>query len=261
MEKPDSIISSIVSLNKAVFKDNLTGVYLHGSAALGCYNPKKSDVDFITVVKAPPSAEEKCEYIRGLLDINSACSKKGLETSVVLLEYCRNFTHPTPYELHFSNLYLTEAKSDPLSFAAGIHGLDFDLAAHFTVIKSAGVTLYGSPTDEVFGPVPRRDYIDSVMYDIDSAVNEIPSSFVYTTLNLCRTLAYSIDGKIRSKKQGGEFCLSLPELTEYYPVIAAALGDYTTDKTPPTPDKEKLQAFAGHMLDEIKHNLAKSGEE
>ncbi len=256
----DSILTSVASLNQKIFGDNLVGVYLHGSAALGCYNPDKSDVDFITVVKNPPTNDEKAAYITDLLQINSACSKKGIETSVVLLEHCRHFTHPTPYELHYSNAYLTQATASPADFSANMHGLDPDLAAHFTVINSAGVVICGRPISEVFAKVPRQYYIDSIMYDIAAAPDDITSSFTYTTLNLCRTLAYSQDGKIRSKKQGGEYCLTLPGLTPYHNIITAALDDYTTDKTSTLPDKAELHDFAVHMLEEIKHNLALSGE-
>ncbi len=100
MQPLESILNSIVQLNRTIFGENLVGVYLHGSAALGCYNPQKSDVDFITVLATPPTNAEKTAFIKDLLKINAACSKKGIETSVVLEEHCQTFTHPTPYELH-----------------------------------------------------------------------------------------------------------------------------------------------------------------
>ena len=34
-----------------IFADNLVGIYLHGSAVMGCFNPEKSDIDLIVVVK------------------------------------------------------------------------------------------------------------------------------------------------------------------------------------------------------------------
>jgi len=32
-------------------RKNLVGIYLHGSLAMGCFNPGKSDVDLLVVVK------------------------------------------------------------------------------------------------------------------------------------------------------------------------------------------------------------------
>lgn len=35
---------------RRIIGDNLVGIYLHGSYVMGCFNPKKSDLDFIIVV-------------------------------------------------------------------------------------------------------------------------------------------------------------------------------------------------------------------
>nr|WP_079745843.1 nucleotidyltransferase domain-containing protein [Campylobacter jejuni] len=36
---------------KEILQDNYVGVYFHGSLRLGSFNPNKSDLDFIIVVK------------------------------------------------------------------------------------------------------------------------------------------------------------------------------------------------------------------
>lgn len=36
------ILDNIVNKCKELFQANLTGVYLHGSMAMGCFNPEKS---------------------------------------------------------------------------------------------------------------------------------------------------------------------------------------------------------------------------
>lgn len=47
----DTVINSFVEKSKEILQDNLVGVYLHGSAVMGCYNPAKSDIDLTVVVK------------------------------------------------------------------------------------------------------------------------------------------------------------------------------------------------------------------
>jgi Nucleotidyltransferase domain. len=47
----DMITGLFVKCAREILKDNLAGVYLHGSAVMGCYQPKKSDLDFLVVVK------------------------------------------------------------------------------------------------------------------------------------------------------------------------------------------------------------------
>ena len=46
----DNLINSYVSHSKEILGENLVGIYLHGSLAMGCFNPQKSDIDLIIVV-------------------------------------------------------------------------------------------------------------------------------------------------------------------------------------------------------------------
>ena len=39
----ETLLKKIVGLCREVFGENLTGVYLHGSLAMGCFQPEKSD--------------------------------------------------------------------------------------------------------------------------------------------------------------------------------------------------------------------------
>lgn len=43
-----------------------------------------------------------------------------------------------------------------------MNGTDQDLAAHFTIIRKAGITLYGETADTLFGAVHKADYLDSL---------------------------------------------------------------------------------------------------
>ena len=61
-----NLLSWIVRESREILKDNLIGVYLHGSLAMGCFNPKLSDVDFIVVVERKLSVDEKKERIEEL---------------------------------------------------------------------------------------------------------------------------------------------------------------------------------------------------
>ena len=84
-----------------------------------------------------------------------------------------------------------------------VHGLDRDLAAHFTVTRAVGVPLWGAPAADVFAPVPAADYLDSIWYDVEGAEDDILENPVYVILNLCRVLAYLRDGAVLSKAQAG----------------------------------------------------------
>ena len=46
VNKLEYICSEFVTQSQDILKDNLIGVYLHGSSVMGCFNPAKSDIDF-----------------------------------------------------------------------------------------------------------------------------------------------------------------------------------------------------------------------
>lgn len=128
---------------------------------------------------------------------------KGLEVSAVLEAYCRAFIHPAPYELHYSPMHRARCLRDLPAYCAEMHGADPDLAAHFTVARAVGLTLWGPPAESMFGPVPRAAYLDSIRQDVGTACSDIRRTPASTTLNLCRTLAFAQEGLVLSKEQGG----------------------------------------------------------
>ena len=58
------ILDEIVKSYYGILKDNLVGIYLHGSLALGCFNPKVSDIDFLIVARDKLSLEVKREVVK-----------------------------------------------------------------------------------------------------------------------------------------------------------------------------------------------------
>lgn len=223
----DEILSAIRVAYEQTLGENLVGIYVHGSIAFGCFDPRVSDIDFLVVVREPLTITVKKALIVPLLTLEPQCPKKGVEMSIVLSRNCKPFVYPTPYELHYSASYSERAHRDLEEYCANLHGTDKDLAAHFTVTRAVGQVLCGAPIDEVFGDVPRETYLDSLRYDIENAVEDIREYPVYIILNLCRVAAYLHDGAVLSKKDGGAWGLNhLPH--RYHPVICAALQAYTT---------------------------------
>ncbi len=224
------------------------GMYIHGSLAFGCYNPNVSDLDFIVIVNTAPSEAARIQMIRVLLDLEPHAPAKGFEMSVVLEQYCREFVYPTPYELHYSISHREKATTDIAAYCRGMRGVDKDLAAHFTVLRAVGLTLCGPSVAELFGDVPRRDYIDSLIFDVGKAREEIVKNPTYMTLNLCRVLAYLRGDGVLSKEQGGTWGLAhLP--TNYHSLIYTALNAYSGQSVV---FDSNLDGFAVYMLNEIR---------
>lgn len=243
------ILNKIANEYYSILGDNLVGIYVHGSLAFGCFNPNKSDIDFIVVVNNPPTIEEKEGLIKTLLYLLPDAPSKGYEMSVVLFRFCNNFIYPTPFELHYSIDHLQHCKNNLREYCSSMNGTDKDLAAHFTVIKNVGYTLMGKHITEVFGNIPNVHYLDSIEVDVKNAKEDIIKNTVYIILNLCRVLAYKNDSVILSKEQGGLWGISnLPN--EYIELISKSLKSYKSD-IDENFDREKLLNFCDYMIDNI----------
>lgn len=246
----EDLLSRFTEAAREAFGSNLVGAYLHGSAAMGCFHPETSDLDLILVVEGPVSDGAKLAFMERVVRLNMEAPAKGLEFSVVRRAVCKPFIYPTPFELHFSIAHLQAYREDPVRYVERMRGVDKDLAAHFTVINACGIVLYGEAVEQVFGPVPRGDYLDSIWNDIADACERIVYDPGYYVLNLCRVLAQAREGLVLSKQSGGEWGLRhLPE--EYHPVIRAALAGRETGRTVDV-GGESLLRFAGYMLSAIK---------
>lgn len=150
------ILSVICKKYKDILEENLHGIYLHGSLAFGCFNWQKSDIDFLVVANKNLTLKQKEMMIHILLELTPDAPPKGLEMSVVLYQNCKDFKYPTPFELHFSNMHIKKARENLNEYCLTMNGTDYDLAAHFTIIRSVGVVLYGDSIENVFGVVPKK---------------------------------------------------------------------------------------------------------
>jgi len=240
---------SFTEMTADLFGRDLTGVYLHGSAAMGCFHPQKSDLDLILVAEGDLSDTSKMEFMKRVVEFHGKAPAKGLELSIVKRKYCRPFVYPTPFELHFSRAHLEWFKRQPEEYIRKMKGTDPDLAAHFTVLQTYGIVLYGEEISHVFDAVPRECYLDSIWRDIQNAREDILEDPLYMTLNLCRVLAFLREDLILSKQSGGEWgLLHLPKT--FHSLIQDALHCYGSgDKMKSNADI--LSPFADYMLTEI----------
>ncbi len=246
----DEITEAFVRESRDILGDDLVGVYLHGSAAMGCFNEKKSDIDLLVVSERELSDDVKLRYMDMVVGLNDKAPPKGIEMSIVRRAVCRPFVYPTPFELHFSVAHLDWYRANPTDYIEKMKGVDKDLAAHITITLQRGRRLYGKEISEVFEPVKREYYLDSIWDDVADAEDAVSENPVYVILNLCRVLAYGQEDLILSKREGGEWGLAnLPG--EYRGLIASALNAYSSDAAFERSDGLAAK-FAAYMLDRIR---------
>lgn len=245
------LLHRIAAACRNTLGDTLAGVYVHGSLAFGCFCWTQSDIDFLVAVRRPLSQTQKEALLRALLALEPDAPSKGLEVSAVLEAYCRAFIHPAPYELHYSPMHRARCLRDLPAYCAEMHGADPDLAAHFTVARAVGLTLWGPPAGSMFGPVPRAAYLDSIRQDVGTACSDILRTPASTTLNLCRTLAFAQEGLVLSKEQGGLWAAR--RLPPPYAGFAQSAAESYRSGAPFLPAPAQAQAFAAFLLPSIFH--------
>ncbi len=228
MENQD-LLNKLIENSCCIFEDNLVGIYLHGSMAMGCFNPMKSDLDILVVVENSITDSQKKKFMDVIIVLNDNGPVKGIEVSIVRSKYCKKFVYPTPFDLHFSNMHLSWYKSNPIEYVKKMNGVDHDLAAHFVIIKKRGIALYGKEISDVFGDIPSEAYLDSIKNDIINSEDEVIDNPTYIILNLCRILAYIQDGLVLSKKEGGEWGIKNIH-SKYGGLIKEAIICYTSDQ-------------------------------
>ncbi len=222
-----ALLKRIAQGYREALGENLAGLYLHGSLAFGCFHWETGDIDLIAMARDKLSPVEKRRLLSFLLDMRPQCPPKGIEMSVVLFEHCRHFSYPTPYELHFSQAWAETAEKEPLLLMGDEAKTDHDLAAHFVMLRKAGIVLCGPPIEDAFAIVPRRSFVDSIRRDMANAPEDALSNPVYVTLNLCRTLAFLTEGLLLSKEEGGRWMISHTSF-EWQRLIYAVLECYRT---------------------------------
>lgn len=179
---------------------DLAGSYLHGSAALGGWQPGRSDVDLLLVAARDLAAARLGAVTKALFGATADCPGHALECSVVTAGQARRTEPPWPFLLHVA------ASPGRARVVVGEGGPgDPDLLMHYAVCRAAGWTLHGPPPAQVFGRVPRPQILAYLAEELTWGLGHAPER--YSVLNGSRALLYAHDGVICSKLDGGTLAL------------------------------------------------------
>lgn len=243
------VIHTVTTIFQDALCENLLGIYLHGSLAMGCFHPGTSDIDLLLIVKEKLASVTKRMLIDRVLELSHLMPDSRLEFSIIRACHLKPFQFPTPFELHYSPAYTERYRTDPTFLCE--NGVDEDLAAHVMVTFTRGKCLYGLPVRELISKVDHHVYLQSIMSDIKYAADEIIRRPGYYVLNLLRVLYYVSEGVISSKAEAGEWGLQHVS-GPYQPLVQFYLNEYRGNKSPieKWTEKELIQ-FAHSMLGEI----------
>lgn len=256
---PEDVRSQVTALLEAfqnTLGANLTGVYLHGSLAMGCFNPARSDLDLLVVTEESMSLEQKRAIAETLLRLSR--HPTPIEISFLSAADLIPWRYPTPFDLHYSEgwreRYEQALAGDDWQHWNDSRQTDADLAAHITITRARCICLLGQPIAQALPSVPRQDYIASIWEDFLWARARADDNPPYFILNACRVAAYLLDGRLCSKEEAGAWALNaLP--AEYHGLIAQALSLYRGKESAPF-DTQSLEQFGADMQERLEQVIS-----
>ncbi|OHX51151.1 hypothetical protein BB776_00785 [Planococcus salinarum] len=212
-------------------ESRIVGVYLHGSLAMGGFNPARSDIDLLVVTDVPVGMAEKQKLVS--LFLEQSGNPFPVEVSFLNVSQLVEWKFPTPYDFHFSEYWRDRYELDVAQGTNvcldGEEKYDIDLAAHITILNHRGICIEGRPIHEIFPTVPKADYLSSILDDYADCLEGIPEKPVYSMLNLIRVYWYLKEGEICSKKEAGVWgAENLP--AKFGATVEKGLAVYTGEK-------------------------------
>lgn len=233
-------------------KTPIVGVYLHGSLAMGGFNPARSDIDLLVVTDVPVGIAEKQKLVAFFLEQSG--NPFPVEVSFLNVSQLVEWKFPTPYDFHFSEYWRERYELDVAQGATacldGEEKYDIDLAAHITILNHRGICLEGQPIHEIFPPVPKADYLSSILDDYADCLEGIHEKPVYSMLNLLRVYWYLKEGEICSKKEAGVWgAENLP--AEFGATLEKGLAVYTGEETDAQFEEAELMQLRDYLNREV----------
>lgn len=214
-----------------VLGSQLIGIYLHGSAALGGFNRRRSDINMLAVVDASLEAPQKSAVAEALGDMTLPCPACGLELTIVtsLAAQSSSYSQPNADSITAELHLRTSLRTDTRIVNNGQehdHASDADLLVlALAVCHAAGRSLgAGLLPTAAFSPVPdsliRATLLRQLQLQADQArPNE------NTVLEACRAWHFAVHGTLVSKVAGGEWALDrVSAAAAHRGLVATALG-------------------------------------
>jgi streptomycin 3"-adenylyltransferase len=196
----DVFVRTLVGNLVRVAGQSMIGVYVHGSAVLGDFDPAVSDVDLL-VVAVDGVDRDTLDRIVGVLREAPDCPGGGLEASVVAASAARDPGPPWPFLAHVT----TGPEAAKVVFGRTMDG-DDDLVLHYLAARAAGVALVGPTVDVAIGPLDTRAVLVQLANELRWAVRN--ASGPYAVLNACRALRFAADGRVVAKADAGEWAVA-----------------------------------------------------
>ena len=177
----------------------LVGVWLVGSAALGDFDPRRSDIDIQAVATGSVPLSERRELAGRLAHEALPVPARGLE---FVLYAARDLA--AEGEPRFSLNLNTGPRMDSHVAYEAAEDPGFWFTIDVDIARSTAVPLIGPPAGEVFPTLPREVVAAAVLEGLDWWTTHSGTT-TQTLLSACRSWAWATDGKWRSKSDSARW--------------------------------------------------------
>jgi aminoglycoside adenylyltransferase-like protein/nucleotidyltransferase-like protein len=211
------------------------GTYLHGSVALGGFDPARSDVDVLIVLASGLPATAQAALGERLRGAALPCPGTALECSVITAATAASVVSGFAAECQFEVHVAVSPAEACVMPGAGRDG-DPDLILYVEMCRRSAVVAAGPPAAEVFGAVPPERLRAAIVAELEWGLAEAP--FHYAVLNACRAMRFAVDSALVSKVAGAEWYLSefAASAGAVALVRAALAGQHGEPAADPPPD-------------------------
>lgn len=194
----EQLLADFVTGLTELLGDELVGIYLHGSLALGAFNPEPSDVDFLVATEPELSAEQ----VEALAALHLRLGER-LDGSYLPLDVFRRFDPNRVLHPHI------EARGGRLQLDH--HGGETVIYRY--VLRKCGVVLLGPPPQSLIDPVD-ADQLRSAVRDlvvdwsVDDEAQFAEAGFRrYMVQTMCRVRYTLACGDVASKPEAVDWGL------------------------------------------------------
>jgi Aminoglycoside adenylyltransferase, C-terminal domain len=197
---PGGYLDAVLERLAETLGSELDAVVLGGSAALGAYEPGRSDLDVIAVCVRPLSRTRARALARSLCHRALPCPARRLELVVMTRASAAGDPEARAFEL---NLNTGAGGSDQVGLdpaAEAVHWFVVDRS----IARARGRALFGPPPRDVLAPVPRGEVLAALRDSLDWHAAHEPAS-PDSVLNACRAWRWARTGRWTSKRAAAEW--------------------------------------------------------
>ena len=250
-------LQSLVDGLQAILRDNLIGIYQHGSAVIDGPYPT-SDLDVLVVAHRRTTDDEKRAVLNLVRDVSGRTADPGpdrpIELDIVVQSEIRPWQYPPPFDFHYDEPMRDQFAGGEL--APWGEPTNPDLTSIVRMALAGGSSIVGPPPSEVLDAPPRADLIDALTRDLHTETDWLERDTRNVVLTLARIWSALETDDVHSKTTAADW--ALPRLPpEHRAVLERARDQYIAGTHGPWDDA--MDAVHAYVADVTRRVEAAGG--